>query len=78
MRTKIPGGEISKEKRMKSFGVTQTVFLVNRVLVPSRFDKNSENDEFAFRPLKTRASLQTPKNDESDQNGGCHSGKGMV
>ena len=44
-------------------GVAQTVFLVNRVLSPAKrgcFDKNGENDEFAFYPLKTRASLLRP------------------
>ena len=44
-----------------------------------RFDENGENDEFAFYPLKTRVwLLKPPENDENDENGGCHSGKGMV
>ena len=45
-------------------GVAQTVFLVNHGFVPmpkrGRFDENGENDEFAFYPLKTRASLLRP------------------
>ena len=44
-----------------------------------RFDENGENDEFAFYPLKTRVfAPQTPENNENAENGGCHSGKGMV
>ena len=45
-------------------GVAQTVLLVNRVLSPAKkgpFDENSKNDEFAFYPLKTRASLLRPR-----------------
>ena len=40
------------------------MFLVHRVLVsPAKrgeFDENGENDEFAFYPLRTRASLLRP------------------
>ena len=57
----------------------KAVVLVNRVFVPCQksghFDENGQND--AFYPLKTRA-LLNPENDESDENGRCHSGKGMV
>ena len=39
------------------------MFLVNRVIVPCQkgpFDGNGENDEIAFYPVKTRASLLRP------------------
>ena len=37
------------------------MFLVNHVLPKrGRFDENGENDEFAFYPMKTRASLLRP------------------
>ena len=41
--------------------------------------KTAKLTKFAYYQLKTRASLvRAPKNDENDENGGCHSGKGMV
>ena len=44
--------------------MAQTGLLVNRVFFPcqkrGRFAENGENDEFAFYPLKTRASLLRP------------------
>ena len=51
-------------RRIPFLRVAQTVFLVNRAFAPrqtrGRFDENGKNDEFAFYPLKTRASLLTP------------------
>ena len=45
-------------------GVAQTVFLGKPCFYPlpkrGRLDENGENDEFAFYPLKTRASLLKP------------------
>ena len=44
-----------------------------------RLDENGENDEFAFYPLKTSASLlRPPKTTKMTKMAGCHSGKGMV
>ena len=61
----------------RSRGGTNRVLVNRSCPLPKggRFDENGENDEFAFYPLKTRASLlETPKNDE---NGGCRSDKGI-
>ena len=74
--------------RISLFGIQNFRGGTNRVFgkpcfcpLPKRghFDENGENDECAFYLLKTSGfALQTPENDENDENGGCHSGKGMV
>ena len=52
----MSGGEVVFLAKVR---VAQTVLLVDRVFVPCQkgaVHKNGEHDEFAFYPLKTRAS----------------------
>ena len=67
----IPVGSLSLSYQIKLHLISPLIsgwhkpcFLVNRVFVPlpkrGHLDKNSKNDEFAFYPLKTRASLLRP------------------
>ena len=66
------------------FGVAQTVFLVNRVSVPCQkgavLTKKAKKWRICILPTENKGffALQTPENDENCENGGCHSGKGMV
>ena len=67
-------GDLAPSTR-KSLAIT----IVRFWCAKGHFDENGENAEFAFYPLKTRLfDSQTLANDENYENGGCHSGKGMV
>ena len=65
------------------FGVVQTVFLVNRAFVPCQkgaaLTKTAKTTNLPCLPTGSKGfAPQTPENGENDENGRCHSGKGMV